>query len=580
MSIHRKLTTVCCAAVLALGLAACGSSDDDKKMVMNGGGNGGGGMELSLASLQGGTEVPAGTHMITGDADALTALYTALVAFAPDVPADGYAPGSEAVEVGGLMLMCSARSTVNCNLSIDEDAQTITVTGLILVHGADGMFPDDRTDEQKVADAAAAVEKKTAEALTKETAIGVEAASNGEAGLGGTDATLGTSPGNYELEIERDAMATTVTVTVHGDNDDEDVTFMKAADLYNAAGHMGRKLVNEMDADEDGNVVTEIAIVYTDIDEPTAMDFADVHDLDANPETENGTDYQSVEVGTANLAMIETDGINSIGAGQITVLAAVPDDENTMDVDETVVAFETDATFDGAPGTLKCAGTADCTVTLDGDGDITAFGAGWEFTPDPDETVNVADADYLHYGVWLQKTTDEEGVTTYDEVQTFAGASGEGLPPSGTVADVEGSAEYKGGAAGVYVHKTFAGDGTSEATAGHFKANASLKAYFSAGDIPFNKVNTLQGTIDKFVLEHGEENEWSVALQSTESTSGSHSGTAKGGVTGEDGSFEATFHGATGDADDVQPSSVVGEFNAVFSNGSVAGGFGASQPEE
>ena len=29
MSIHRKLTTVCCAAVLAVGLAACGTSDDD-----------------------------------------------------------------------------------------------------------------------------------------------------------------------------------------------------------------------------------------------------------------------------------------------------------------------------------------------------------------------------------------------------------------------------------------------------------------------------------------------------------------------------------------------------------------------
>ena len=29
MSIHRKLMTVCCAAVLAFGLAACGSSDDD-----------------------------------------------------------------------------------------------------------------------------------------------------------------------------------------------------------------------------------------------------------------------------------------------------------------------------------------------------------------------------------------------------------------------------------------------------------------------------------------------------------------------------------------------------------------------
>ena len=38
MSIHRKLTTVCCAAVLALGLAACGSSDDDKTPPMDGDG--------------------------------------------------------------------------------------------------------------------------------------------------------------------------------------------------------------------------------------------------------------------------------------------------------------------------------------------------------------------------------------------------------------------------------------------------------------------------------------------------------------------------------------------------------------
>ena len=34
MSIHRNLTTVCCAAVLALGLAACGSSSDDDSAMM------------------------------------------------------------------------------------------------------------------------------------------------------------------------------------------------------------------------------------------------------------------------------------------------------------------------------------------------------------------------------------------------------------------------------------------------------------------------------------------------------------------------------------------------------------------
>ena len=39
MFTYRKLTTVCCAAVLALGLAACGTSDDDTQMG-NGNGNG------------------------------------------------------------------------------------------------------------------------------------------------------------------------------------------------------------------------------------------------------------------------------------------------------------------------------------------------------------------------------------------------------------------------------------------------------------------------------------------------------------------------------------------------------------
>ena len=45
----------------------------------------------------------------------------------------------------------------------------------------------------------------------------------------------------------------------------------------------------------------------------------------------------------------------------------------------------------------------------------------WIFTPDTGETVDVADADlHCNYGFWLQKTTDEDGVLTYNEVETFA----------------------------------------------------------------------------------------------------------------------------------------------------------------
>ena len=46
---------------------------------------------------------------------------------------------------------------------------------------------------------------------------------------------------------------------------------------------------------------------------------------------------------------------------------------------------------------------------------------------------------------------------------------------------------------------------------------------------------------------------------------------------GAAGTFSATFHGSVVAVESVvpQPGSVVGEFNANFSNGSVAGGFGA-----
>ena len=38
---------------------------------------------------------------------------------------------------------------------------------------------------------------------------------------------------------------------------------------------------------------------------------------------------------------------------------------------------------------------------------ITAISDGWIFTPAPGATSDQPDYDYLHYGVWLKKTTDE-----------------------------------------------------------------------------------------------------------------------------------------------------------------------------
>ena len=114
---------------------------------------------------------------------------------------------------------------------------------------------------------------------------------------------------------------------------------------------------------------------------------------------------------------------------------------------------------------------------------------------------------------------------------------------------------------------------------GHFTADVSLTATFrqvesvdNQGTIVEILLNTLTGTIDYFYLSGGEANAWAVNLDGDiTANDGTASGTANGG--GAAGTFNATFHGpATADA---QPHTVVGEFGANFSNGSVAGGFGA-----
>ena len=355
-------------------------------------------------------------------------------------------------------------------------------------------------------------------------------------------------------------------------------------------------LTRTMDADANGNIVTEVVIVYTDIAEPTATPFADVADqaFDANPATENGTDYQSLNIAAANIGMVKAGDFaapaGTVGTTTLSFQQAVPDDTNTADVDESRDAAEIAGTFNGAMGTYKCAAAAACTVTVDTKGVVSAVSNDndWIFTPDAGATSDVADANYLYYGAWLQRTTNAGGTDTYNEVETFAGAVGH--TDSGSVNAVSGIAEYEGGAAGVYVHKTFAQDGTSQATSGHFSADASLTAYFSGGATPAEKADTLVGTIDNFVLSGGEDQDWSVALQSDSdpntdgiqgSDTGTHVGTARGNVMSEAGSFSATYHGSVvgvGTPPVVpQPAAVTGEFNSVFSNGSVAGAFGANK---
>ena len=178
---------------------------------------------------------------------------------------------------------------------------------------------------------------------------------------------------------------------------------------------------------------------------------------------------------------------------------------------------------------------------------------------------------------------------TYNEVETFADARMD-ASVGGTLDTVNGSASYSGDAVGVYVHDVHSEGGgvRISSTSGHFVAAVALTANFAGGSIPADIHNTVTGSITNFMLSGGEANDWAVNLANVTRASGANtfSGNAEGG--GPTGSISGTFYGAV-TADDpsttdmnesVYPSGVAGEFNANFSNGTVAGAFGASQDDE
>ena len=298
-----------------------------------------------------------------------------------------------------------------------------------------------------------------------------------------------------------------------------------------------------------------------------------------------GNDFTALTVATSD-AVVALVRMALPSTGTATTLTYLADVASTDD-DE---AHEVAGTYNGAMGTYRCNGTTDCTVTADAMGEITEITGEWIFTPDAGAMSLVADADYLHYGFWLKRTTDSDGAVTYNEIETFAESS---VQASGRVTSVTGSADYQGGAVGVYAirHGYDPTDGElDDATSGHFSARVVLRATFgqtAENDIPPNQLNSLTGTIDQFVLQHGEENDWSVDLQgSIAADTGTASGTASDDADDSKapaGSYSATFHGdvtAAADGTVPHPGAVVGEFNANFEQGRVAGAFGATKPAE
>ena len=287
---------------------------------------------------------------------------------------------------------------------------------------------------------------------------------------------------------------------------------------------------------------------------------------------------------------------------------AIKSDDPVTDEDESMAAAEVEGTFNGAMGTYKCTGTgadADCTVVVNGKGMLTATTGAWIFTPDAGAKSDVADAEYLRYGFWLMRTT-KDGATTYNEVETFAMAIGHPETGDADLETVTGSATYDGGSVGVYVKNVLDDQANIvSATSGHFSADVELTANFGGDRVAANDKFTIGGTITKFVLQHGEANDWAVGLGLADFSGGRvgggapgesgpggtwtnvFSGVATGDSTALPGTWNGVFYGssASGDHDmdpdtaatSPQPVAVTGEFNANFTDGTAAGGFGANK---
>ena len=532
MFTHKNLMTVCCAAVLAFGLAACGSSSsssDGKRAATvtddngNNGNNGNGencppkcktDAEILAEALAAEATAQEAYDALVADAMAdpteLGAAFQTLNAATADVVTAEALPGNQAT-------LATAKIVAGAIVR-DADGESA-----VIVYGTDTAFTVDGGK------------------ITERTVDG-DADNNYAAVTDGKVAEITDWP-DWPGSM---SMATRMV-------DDEQVTHTvvsytdrapNAAALYSEyygadvlEGHIARR-----------GVTTVNGLVLT---------LRDVVDVDSRP-LFGDTDF-GITARNQNLMVV--------------------DDGTTMDVKEN----EIEGMFHGIPGTFTCDGT--CRVESDDKAMLSLLFGTWTFEPaeqatgaDPYMVAGVAEDDfYLDFGYWIVEGPDD----TYT-VGTYARASDDN-PYSG-VGGVIGSADYAGPATGLYMRKRVDADGNpTSATSGQFTALAKLTATFGQtpeGDILPNLLDSITGTVGDFKDVYGNpiDAKWVVELMKGDIID---AGTFTGDTTGG-GSYSGTFHGEndpdTTDAE--KPRAATGVFDAHFDNGHAAGAFGANLVEE
>ena len=264
-----------------------------------------------------------------------------------------------------------------------------------------GMVNQAKTDADAKAAAAEAAAKAQAAANkvagTKESAITTEAAAetadlvrpfDGGTAITGDGTASATADTMYRLTVKHDGSMSTVAVLDERNLAKGDPKFSMAARFGD-----GQMLTRDIGSER------EIIVLHTDIEADTPTAFSKVYTLNASDDPDTTVvDFRSLTVeNTAHLAHVDL-GLTTPDEGATT--------QKDFDQDDAATPANEGmhrGRFDGAMGTYLC-GSNDCSVTINDKGTATTIAGTWTFTPDAGAMVDVADADYMYYGFWLDTT--------------------------------------------------------------------------------------------------------------------------------------------------------------------------------
>ena len=502
MQRYRELMTICCAAVLSLGLAACGGSgggDDDQTMMMCPAGQIGTYPDCSPAPEPEpepvAVSVPDADYL---DEDNMPAAETLTIA-----------AGMTATS-GGVTFLCAEGGDA-CEVTIDEDGMATATGGTVTASLTAAAMTQVAETKEMMAD-----EEEAARLVRVKRVIGEDGAIEGVDDLARTANTTGLDA--TEIRISRAQGGTARVRVVPSDAGETGVGgYVPAEDPAMANGDWaGVRLERPVGG------ATQQLVVYTDIEQPTKVQFynfdgrtttasrygghvsdaatgtAATDPTEAVPYTRDtpiaavtlgGTGGQAFTGGVLDLTQFPSRGPAAGGDVRKRFpvnLNSNPDTNTTPDT----VSFR--GNYNGAPGTYTClpGGTATengaCTVSVTPAGAYSSVTAGdtWTFTPELGATAFDADGEFVRFGWWLQTPRSPDGTYTFNTWFHGVDYVVAGIPV--------GSATYAGRAAGRYAMQELGAAGVVDGSSGEFTAAASLTATFSP------TANMISGTVNGF----------------------------------------------------------------------------------